>query len=83
MVLIPYPYAGGHQRLNVAPYEAAEAAIVISDDQADGGRLLRELTSIIDDPVRYRKMVEAMQGLGRPYAAEEVARLIESVARQH
>ena len=83
MVLIPYPYAGGHQRLNVAPYEAAEAAIVIPDDQADGGRLLRELTSIIDDPVRYRKMVEAMQGLGRPYAAEEVARLIESVARQH
>ena len=80
MVLIPYPYAGGHQRLNVAPYEAAEAAIVIPDDQADGGRLLRELTSIIDDPVRYRKMVEAMQGLGRPYAAEEVARLIASAA---
>jgi UDP-N-acetylglucosamine--N-acetylmuramyl-(pentapeptide) pyrophosphoryl-undecaprenol N-acetylglucosamine transferase len=81
MVLIPYPYAGGHQRLNAAPYEAAGAAIVIPDDQADGSRLLREVTSI-DDPLRYRKMVEAMQGLGRPYAAEEVARLIESVARR-
>ena len=83
MVLIPYPYAGGHQRLNVAPYESAGAAIVIPDEEADGGRLLREVTSIIDDPVKYRKMVEAMRGLGRPYAAEEVVRLIEEAARQH
>jgi UDP-N-acetylglucosamine--N-acetylmuramyl-(pentapeptide) pyrophosphoryl-undecaprenol N-acetylglucosamine transferase len=81
MVLIPYPYAGGHQRLNVAPYASAGAAVVIPDNEAEGGRLLREVTSIADDPVRYRKMVEAMRGLGRPYAAEEVARLIESVAR--
>jgi UDP-N-acetylglucosamine:LPS N-acetylglucosamine transferase len=39
--------------------------------------------SVVDDPVRYRKMVEAMRGLGRPYAAEEVVRLIEKVARPH
>src|SRR5439155_18455650 len=44
MVLIPYPYAGGHQRLNVAPYESAGAAIVLADNEADGGRLLREVT---------------------------------------
>lgn len=81
MVLIPYPYAGGHQRLNVAPYESAGAAIVIADDEADGGRLIRELTAVIDDPARYRKMVDAMRGLGRPYAAEEVVRLIEEAAR--
>jgi len=83
MLLIPYPYAGGHQRLNVGPYQSAGAAIVIPDDEADGRRLLREVTAVIDDPIRYRKMVEAMRGLGRPYAAEEVARLIESVARPH
>jgi UDP-N-acetylglucosamine--N-acetylmuramyl-(pentapeptide) pyrophosphoryl-undecaprenol N-acetylglucosamine transferase len=83
MVLIPYPYAGGHQRLNAAPYESAGAAIVIPDDEADGGRLLVEVTSVIDDPVRYRKMVDAMRGLGRPYAAEEVVRLIEGAARRH
>jgi UDP-N-acetylglucosamine--N-acetylmuramyl-(pentapeptide) pyrophosphoryl-undecaprenol N-acetylglucosamine transferase len=83
MVLIPYPYAGGHQRLNVVPYAAVGAAIVIADQDADGGRLLRDVTSVVDDPVRYRKMVEAMRELGRPYAAEEVARLIEEAARRH
>jgi UDP-N-acetylglucosamine--N-acetylmuramyl-(pentapeptide) pyrophosphoryl-undecaprenol N-acetylglucosamine transferase len=83
MVLIPYPFAGGHQRLNVAPYEAAGAAIVIPDEEADGARLLGVVRSVVDDPVRYRKMVEAMRGLGRPYAAEEVVRLIEKVARPH
>ena len=83
MVLIPYPFAGGHQRLNVAPYESAGAAIVIPDEEVDGGRLVGVVSSVIDDPVRYRKMVEAMRGLGRPYAAEEVARLIDEVARHH
>jgi UDP-N-acetylglucosamine--N-acetylmuramyl-(pentapeptide) pyrophosphoryl-undecaprenol N-acetylglucosamine transferase len=80
MILVPYPFAGGHQRLNVAPYEAGGAAIVIPDEEADGGRLLREVTSVADDPVGYRKMIEAMRGLGRPFAAEEVARLIEDAA---
>jgi UDP-N-acetylglucosamine--N-acetylmuramyl-(pentapeptide) pyrophosphoryl-undecaprenol N-acetylglucosamine transferase len=83
MVLIPYPFAGGHQRLNVAPYESAGAAIVIPDEEADGARLLSIIASLIDDPARYRKMVEAMRGLGRPYAAEEVVRIIEEEARKH
>jgi UDP-N-acetylglucosamine--N-acetylmuramyl-(pentapeptide) pyrophosphoryl-undecaprenol N-acetylglucosamine transferase len=82
MILIPYPYAGGHQRLNVAPYASAGAAIVIADEEA-GGRLRGVLTSVIDDEGRYRKMVEAMRGLGRPYAAEEVVRLLEQAARRH
>ena len=83
MVLIPYPFAGGHQRLNVAPYESAGGALVIPDEQADGARLVGVVGSVIDDPARYRKMVEAMRGLGRPYAAEEVVRIIEQVARNH
>jgi UDP-N-acetylglucosamine--N-acetylmuramyl-(pentapeptide) pyrophosphoryl-undecaprenol N-acetylglucosamine transferase len=83
MILIPYRYAGGHQRLNGGPYVAGGAAIVIPDEEADGARLLREVGALIDDPLRYRKMVEAMREKGRPYAAEEVARLIEGAARQH
>jgi UDP-N-acetylglucosamine--N-acetylmuramyl-(pentapeptide) pyrophosphoryl-undecaprenol N-acetylglucosamine transferase len=82
MILVPYPYAGGHQRLNVAPYESAGAAIVIPDEEVEG-RLRGVLTSVIDDEARYRKMVEAMRGLGRPYAAEEVARLLHEAVRRH
>jgi UDP-N-acetylglucosamine--N-acetylmuramyl-(pentapeptide) pyrophosphoryl-undecaprenol N-acetylglucosamine transferase len=82
MILVPYPYAGGHQRLNVSPYESAGAAIVIPDEEVEG-RLRGVLTSVIDDEARYRKMVEAMRGLGRPYAAEEVARLLHEAVRRH
>src|SRR5437588_8488757 len=82
MILVPYPYAGGHQRLNVAPYASAGAAIVIADEEVPD-RLRGVLTSVIDDASRYRKMVEAMRGLGRPYAAEEVVRLLHEAARRH
>ena len=82
MILVPYPYAGGHQRLNVTPYASAGAAAVIPDEEVQG-RLRGVLTSVIDDEARYRKMVEAMRGLGRPYAAEEVVRLLHQAARRH
>jgi UDP-N-acetylglucosamine--N-acetylmuramyl-(pentapeptide) pyrophosphoryl-undecaprenol N-acetylglucosamine transferase len=81
MLLVPGSFGGGHQRLNVGPFERVGAATVIPDEEFNGPRLIRELTSITDDPVRYRKMVEAMRELGRPYAAEEVVRLIEAAAR--
>jgi UDP-N-acetylglucosamine--N-acetylmuramyl-(pentapeptide) pyrophosphoryl-undecaprenol N-acetylglucosamine transferase len=81
MILVPYPYAGGHQRLNVTPYASGGAAIVVADEEVEG-RLRGVLTSVIDDDARYRKMVEAMRGLGRPYAAEEVVRLLEEAARR-
>jgi UDP-N-acetylglucosamine--N-acetylmuramyl-(pentapeptide) pyrophosphoryl-undecaprenol N-acetylglucosamine transferase len=81
MLLVPGSFGGGHQRFNVGPFERVGAATVIPDEEFNGPRLIRELTSITDDPVRYRKMVEAMRELGRPYAAEEVVRLIEAAAR--
>ena len=81
MVLVPGPFAGGHQRLNVEPYEAAGAAVTIPDAECDGPRLVRELSEIVHDPVRYSKMVGAMGSLGRPHAAEQVAALITRITR--
>lgn len=81
MVLVPGPFAGGHQGLNVGPYERAGAAVVIADQACDGPRLVRELSKIVQDPDRYSKMVEAMGSLGRPRAAEEVVGLLEGVTR--
>jgi UDP-N-acetylglucosamine--N-acetylmuramyl-(pentapeptide) pyrophosphoryl-undecaprenol N-acetylglucosamine transferase len=78
MVLIPGPFAGGHQRLNAQPFERAGAARVIADEECDGPRLTREITAIADDPAVYSKMVIAMRGLGRPQAAEEVAGLLQA-----
>jgi len=81
MLLVPGPFAGGHQRLNVEPYEAAGAAVTIPDAECDGPRLVREVSEIVHDPVRYSKMVGAMGSLGRPHAAEQVAALITRITR--
>jgi UDP-N-acetylglucosamine--N-acetylmuramyl-(pentapeptide) pyrophosphoryl-undecaprenol N-acetylglucosamine transferase len=80
MVLVPGPFAGGHQKLNAIPYEAAGAAVVIPDDECDGPRLTEALGAIADDPDRYARMVIAMRVLGKPEAAVAVARILAEVA---
>ena len=81
MLLVPGPFAGGHQRLNVEPYETAGAAVTIPDAECDGPRLVRDVSEIVHDPVRYSKMVGAMGSLGRPRAAEQVAALLTGITR--
>jgi UDP-N-acetylglucosamine--N-acetylmuramyl-(pentapeptide) pyrophosphoryl-undecaprenol N-acetylglucosamine transferase len=78
MLLIPGPFAGGHQRLNAEPFERAGAARVIANEDLDGPRLVQEIAAIAGDPAGYSKMVSAMRGLGRPRAAEEVAGLLQA-----
>jgi UDP-N-acetylglucosamine--N-acetylmuramyl-(pentapeptide) pyrophosphoryl-undecaprenol N-acetylglucosamine transferase len=78
MLLVPGPFAGGHQRLNAQPFERAGAARVIANEDCDGPRLVREIAAIVDDEAVYSKMVIAMRGLGRPRAAEEVAGLLRA-----
>ena len=78
MLLIPGPFAGGHQRLNAQPFERAGAARVIANEDCDGPRLVREIAAIANDSAVYSKMVIAMRGLGRPRAAEEVAGLLQA-----
>jgi UDP-N-acetylglucosamine--N-acetylmuramyl-(pentapeptide) pyrophosphoryl-undecaprenol N-acetylglucosamine transferase len=78
MLLVPGPFAGGHQRLNAEPFERAGAARVIANEDFDAPRLIWEIAAIADDPAGYSKMVSAMRGLGRPRAAEEVAGLLQA-----
>src|SRR6202162_607597 len=80
MLLIPGPFAGGHQRLNAEPFARAGAARVIANEECDGPRLTREIAATAADPAGYSKMVIAMRGLGRPRAAEEVAGLLQAAA---
>jgi UDP-N-acetylglucosamine--N-acetylmuramyl-(pentapeptide) pyrophosphoryl-undecaprenol N-acetylglucosamine transferase len=81
MILVPGDFAGGHQRLNAKPFEAAGAAVVIANQECDGPRVVHEVGAILDDPARYSRMVSAVAGLSRPRAAEAVVELLEAVAR--
>jgi UDP-N-acetylglucosamine--N-acetylmuramyl-(pentapeptide) pyrophosphoryl-undecaprenol N-acetylglucosamine transferase len=71
-ILVPYPYAGAHQRYN-ARYLAEEgAAIVVDDEDFSADRLVTEATGLLDDE-RRDAMAAAARRLGRPDAARALA----------
>jgi len=80
-VLVPYPYAGAHQRYN-ASYMADEgAAVMVLDQEFDADRLIREATSLRDDD-RRQDMARAARRLGRPDAARVLAEELLALAER-
>ena len=71
-ILVPYPYAGAHQRHNAAWLAREGAAISVPDDELDGARLAAEVGALGED-ARRRQMAEAARRLGRPDAATRLA----------
>src|SRR5512135_713424 len=81
LVVVPYPYAGGHQADNAASLAETGAAILIPDETFDGAALLGA-TAVLDDPDRLAAMRTASRRLGRPAAAEAVATLLLALAHR-
>ena len=80
-ILHAVPFAQPLQ-VRAGDYEdLAGAAVVVPDDELDGGRLVAELAPLLDDPERRAAMATAMAGQARLDAAEQVARLILEVRR--
>jgi UDP-N-acetylglucosamine--N-acetylmuramyl-(pentapeptide) pyrophosphoryl-undecaprenol N-acetylglucosamine transferase len=71
-ILVPYPFAGAHQRYNAGYLADEGAAIVVADEQLTADRLVAEVTSLLDDG-RREAMANAARRLGRPDAAQALA----------
>ena len=71
-ILVPYPYAGAHQRPNAAYLADRGAAVLVPDEELDGDRLLAVAARLRDDAVRGR-MAAAAAELGLPRAADTIA----------
>jgi len=78
-ILVPYPYAGGHQRFNARFLADAGAAIVVEDNKLNG--LLPLVGELLADEARRATMAEAVRRLARPDAATNIARLLLEVAK--
>jgi UDP-N-acetylglucosamine--N-acetylmuramyl-(pentapeptide) pyrophosphoryl-undecaprenol N-acetylglucosamine transferase len=77
-ILIPYPYAADdHQRHNAEFVRSSGAAVVIADDELDGGRLAKHIEELAADPERRRSMGRAARGLAKPNAAGEIVDIAE------
>lgn len=73
-VLVPYPYAGGHQRLNARYMAQKGAAVVLEDGELNA--MLPLVGELLHDDSRLRSMREAARGLARPDAASRIARIL-------
>jgi UDP-N-acetylglucosamine--N-acetylmuramyl-(pentapeptide) pyrophosphoryl-undecaprenol N-acetylglucosamine transferase len=78
MVVVPYPHAAAHQRLNAAAMVEAGAAVLVADEDLDGD-VLRGAGDLLVDAERLAGMAAAARSLGRPGAADASAALLISL----
>jgi UDP-N-acetylglucosamine--N-acetylmuramyl-(pentapeptide) pyrophosphoryl-undecaprenol N-acetylglucosamine transferase len=78
-ILVPYPYAGSHQRANAAWLGDQGAAVVIADEELSPDRLAEEAARLRDDAVR-QPIAQAARRLGRPEAARVIAEELLALA---
>jgi UDP-N-acetylglucosamine--N-acetylmuramyl-(pentapeptide) pyrophosphoryl-undecaprenol N-acetylglucosamine transferase len=80
-ILVPYPYAGAHQRYN-ARFLADEGAAVTVDDAALTADRLLEETDRLRDAAARSAMATAARRLGRPDAARMLADELVALAER-
>lgn len=72
-VLVPYPFAGAHQRLNAELLAREGASVLLENSDVQAGSLLPTLEALLGDRERLRRMSAAARRLARPRAAEAIA----------
>jgi UDP-N-acetylglucosamine--N-acetylmuramyl-(pentapeptide) pyrophosphoryl-undecaprenol N-acetylglucosamine transferase len=84
-VVIPSNFlAAGHQLKN-AEYLAKQGAAVVLDEaelSADPNRLAKQLSGLLADPARQKKLGQGLAAFAKPGASKELADLILKEARQ-
>lgn len=74
-LLVPYPFAAGdHQWVNAEALQREGAAVCLRAEAATVERLTNALDGLLEDPGTLPRMAEAARRLGRPRAAETIAR---------
>ena len=81
MIVVPYPYAGAHQRANAAELVDGGAARFVEDAAFDSAALL-DAVSILDDPTRHATMAAAARSLAKPAAADAATELLLALAER-
>jgi len=81
MILVPLPTAAAnHQYHNAVALAEAGAAVMVQEKELGGGRLWREMMTLVSDPVKRAALAGKARERGQPDAADlivrELARLI-------
>ncbi len=82
-VLVPLPGApGDHQTANAMALVDAGAAVMVSDEDLDGARLVEQIDRLLSNPSLLAEMSAAAHSVARRDAAAAVADLVEAHARR-
>ena len=81
VLLIPYPYAGGHQRANAQWMQKTGGAVVLEEKGLTAQRLWMQLGSLLWAPERISNMRAALAAQANGSAVERLGSLVRKVAR--
>lgn len=81
-MVVPLPTAyADHQTANARALENAGAALLRPENALSVSNLVTDLLALREDPARRQRMAEASRAMGRPDAADEVAKLVLEVIK--
>jgi UDP-N-acetylglucosamine--N-acetylmuramyl-(pentapeptide) pyrophosphoryl-undecaprenol N-acetylglucosamine transferase len=78
-ILVPFPHAADqHQLRNAEAFQKAGAAVLVLDQEMDGGRLFEEVEKLRARPERLQRMGERARTFAHPDAARRAASALET-----
>ncbi len=81
-IFVPFPAAADdHQNVNARALERAGAAVVVEESNLGAAYLVETVGTLIADAPRLRSMGDAARALAHPKAVEEIAEMVEKLAR--
>jgi UDP-N-acetylglucosamine--N-acetylmuramyl-(pentapeptide) pyrophosphoryl-undecaprenol N-acetylglucosamine transferase len=81
-MLVPYPHAADdHQFANAEELVRAGGAVVVKDSDLDGEDLAKKIVDFMEHPWKLKEMREALAKVGRPDAADVIAKECINMAR--
>jgi UDP-N-acetylglucosamine--N-acetylmuramyl-(pentapeptide) pyrophosphoryl-undecaprenol N-acetylglucosamine transferase len=81
-ILVPLPHAADqHQLRNAEAFEKAGAAVLVLDQEMDGGRLFEEVAKLQSQPEVLKRMGERARAFAHPDAARRAADVLETAIR--
>ncbi len=72
-IVVPYPFAGAHQKENACAFEEQGALICQEESRMDAGVLLRLVRLFLQDAPLRKKLSTAIRGMAKPSAGEALA----------
>lgn len=79
LLVVPYPWAGGHQTANAQRLAAAGAALIVADAEFDAAAL-RRAGELLADAAALERMRAASRSFGRPGAGDAIAEMVLALA---